>query len=186
MDLIVSLIAIIVILSIIFGPPILYFLHERTKTKKSNIRWIEFAVLWFSIMGCFIVTMIPGLLNARQSAWENKCKLALRALSTAEKAWFDKKGSYGTYEELLKENYITPEWLRDSLNDNYSFIIFDVNKNKKAPSFTIIAIPRTRQNRLRTFAICEDENPRVWIGQIEKWEKYKTSLHEIKYWESLR
>ena len=70
--------------------------------------------------------------------------------------------------------------------NNYSIILFDVNKNKKTPSFTIIAIPRTQQNKLRTFAINDDENPRVWIGPMEKWEKYKTSLHEIKYWESLR
>ena len=186
MDVIAGTIFVIVILAIIFGPPILYFLNERKKTVKSNFGWIGFTLLWFLVIGFCIAVEAPCLLNARQSAYENRCKLTLRALSTAEKAWFDKKGSYGTYEELLKENYITPEWLRDSLNDNYSFIIFDVNKNKKAPSFTIIAIPRTRQNRLRTFAICEDENPRVWIGQIEKWEKYKTSLHEIKYWESLR
>jgi len=186
MDFIVSTIFVVVILAIIFGPPILYFLHERTKTKKSNIHWIEFAVLWFSIMGCFIVTMIPGLLNARQSAWENRCKLTLRKLATAEKTWFNKKGSYATLDELVNENYIESGYTQDSIIDNYQIILFDVNKNKKAPSFTIIAIPRTQQNRLRTFAISNDENPRVWIGQTEKWETGKTMLHVRSFWEPLR
>ncbi len=140
--------------------------------------------------------IIPQFLNNGGGAWENRCKLTLRALGTAQQTFLDGNPdkSYGTWEELI-EAYCIPEgYNRTNMIDNYSIVVFIVHKStldengnsNLDSSFSIVAIPRSQRNRLRTFAIGHDQTPRVWVGKSEDWTTENVSLHNIELWEPLR
>jgi len=148
-----------------------------------------------SIIAIIAALAIPQLLNARRSAWENRCKLTLRAIGSAELAYFDAtiEGTYGTFEAMMSTQLVQPGYSRSSMIDNYSIMLWDVDPPTMTfgglpaydSSFTIIAIPRSQRNRLRTFGICDDQTLRVFVGRMENFEN-TFGLKDPKWWEPLR
>lgn len=148
-----------------------------------------------SIIAIIAALAIPQLLNARRSAWENRCKLTLRAIGSAELAYFDAtiENTYGTFEAMLSTQLVQPGYSRSSLIDNYSIMLWDVDPPTMTfgglpaydSSFTIIAIPRSQRNKLRTFGICDDQTLRVFVGRMENFEN-TFGLKDPKRWEPLR
>jgi len=168
----------------------------------NRIRMKQFIQVVICILLCsvFIFTTVSCcapemLLNSRRSAWENRCRLTLRALGSTELAYQDqnKNHDYGTWEELIdpRNNFIQQGYTRETLIDNYAIVIFDVKKstlNEKGESngdstFMIVAEPRSPRNNLRTFAIDQDQIPYVWIGKDSQWGEGKTKLDDRSLWE---
>ena len=155
-----------------------------------------------SIIAIIAAIAIPQLLNARRSAWENRCKLTLRALGSSQLAYMDGNldKDYGSWVAMTNDDYIQEGYNRTNMIDNYSIIVFQVVASElmsgvsaSDSTFTIIAVPRSQKNRLRTFGIGDDQTPRVWVGQREDFEGCLSdpanpsfTLHEILQWEPLR
>ena len=151
------------------------------------------AVFIFTTVSCCVPQM---LLDSRRSAWENRCKLSLRALGSTELAYQDqqhKNHDYGTWEELIDptNNYIQQGYTKENIIDNYAIVIFDVKKstlNEKGENngdskFMIVAQPKSPRNMLRAFAIDQNQVPYVWIGKNSQWEEGKTKLDDRSLWE---
>jgi len=153
-----------------------------------------------SIIAIIAAIAIPQLLNARRSAWENRCKLTLRALGSTQLAYQDQNldKNYGTWVALqdVANNYIQQGYSRANIIDNYSIALFQVTTSLMSggysaadSSFTIVALPRSQRNRLRTFALGDDQTPRVWVGStdlIAEINANTVSLQTITEWEPLR
>lgn len=150
-----------------------------------------------SIIAIIAAIAIPQLLNARRSAWENRCKLTLRALGSTQLAYQDANlnKNYGSWQALNNPNdpYIQQGYTRSNIIDNYSIIVFDVKAAQMMggvtasdSTFTIVAIPRSQRNRLRTFALGDDQTPRVWVGPAGTFDPNNISLNNINQWEPLR
>jgi hypothetical protein len=146
----------------------------------------------------YLVISIPlvSLNQCRRSAWENRCKLTLRALGSSQQAFMDDNPdkNYGTWREMIDADYIQYGYNRTNTIDNYSIVVFIVHKstfdekgnNNFDSTFSIVAIPRSVKNRLRTFSIGDDQIPRVWVGKSEDWTTENVSLRNIDLWEPLR
>ena len=152
-----------------------------------------------SIIAIIAAIAIPQLLNARRSAWENRCKLTLRALGSSQLAYADGNldKEYGTWVALQDTDYIQDGYNRLNIIDNYSIALFHVGESTMIgdfsaadSSFTVVAIPRSTKNRLRTFAIGDDQTPRVWVGTTDLGtqlnDPVSVSLSNIEEWEPLR
>lgn len=123
-----------------------------------------------SIIAIIAAIAIPQLLNARRSAWENRCKLTLRALGSSQLAYQDQNlnKDYGNWDAMVATDYVQEGYSRTNMIDNYSLAVFYANPSAQVngitasdSSFTIVAVPRNDRNRLRTFAICDDQTVRV-------------------------
>ena len=149
-----------------------------------------------SIIAIIAAIAIPQLLNARRSAWENRCKLTLRALGSSQLAYMDGNidKNYGSWQAMTDADYIQEGYTRSNIIDNYSVHIFNVVRSLEIggvsasdSSFTIVATPRSDRNKLRTFALGEDQTPRVWVGDDSLWDDTTMiQLNNIEYWEPLR
>ncbi|MFH1515434.1 MAG: hypothetical protein ABIG42_08240, partial [bacterium] len=71
----------------------------------------------------------------------------------------------------LETNFIEKGYSRSNIIDNYSIAFFEAilsgwksGKRLSNSSFTIVAIPRSQKWGLRTFGICDDQTPRMWMG----------------------
>jgi len=123
-----------------------------------------------SIIAIIAAIAIPQLLNARRSAWENRAKLTLRALGSSQLAYQDQNldKNYGNWNAMVATDYVQLGYTRTNMIDNYSLAVFYANPSTQVngitasdSSFTIVAVPRNSRNRLRTFAICDDQTVRV-------------------------
>ena len=180
-----------------FGPLVFIYLIYIKKGRENQILYASLGFAWLSLSCCCSI-FTPSLLNSRRSTWENQCKITLRSLGSTQLAYHynNARLSYGSWEDLTNptDPYITPEYTKGNIIDNYEIILFEVkpstldkySKSKNDSTFTIIAIPKSQRNRLRTFGIGEDQTPRVWVGEESIWEKGKASLHDINLWEPLR
>ena len=157
-----------------------------------------------SIIAIIAAIAIPQLLNARRSAWENRCKLTLRALGSSELAYMDGNldKDYGSWVAMTDDDYIQEGYNRSNMIDNYSIIVFQVSAStdefgtgyKSSDStFTVVAVPRSQKNRLRTFGISDDQTPRVWVGDAGDFAAALAdpsnptfTMHNIDQWEPLR
>ncbi len=157
-----------------------------------------------SIIAIIAAIAIPQLLNARRSAWENRCKLTLRALGSSQLAYMDGnlKKDYGSWVAMTDSDYIQEGYNRTNMIDNYSIVCFQIAISEEIgntgytasdSTFTIVAVPRSQKNRLRTFGICDDQTPRVYVGDDAAWEaavavpdELAFSLSDITQWEPLR
>ena len=154
---------------------------------------------WLAVF-CFIFILaaflgIPQLVKARRSAWENRCKLTLRAAGSAQLAYIDTtaENTYGTFEALQETEFIQPGHTRENFIDNYNIVVFDVDPPTMSffglpaydSTFTIIAIPRTQKFRLRTFGISQAQTLRVWVGDDDDWST-DTSIRDHTKWGVLR
>ena len=147
------------------------------------------------IIGIIVAIAIPQLLNARRSAWENRCKLTLRSLGSAQQVYIDttRENTYATFQALLDTKDIQTGYTRSNLIDNYSMIVFDADPPTMsfhgAPAydstFTIIAIPRNQKNRLRTFGINTTQTAFVYVG-TETDFPFAYGMRNLSMWEPLR
>ena len=150
------------------------------------------------------IVIIPQLLSSRRSDWGNRCILTLRALGATQLAYKDNniRHDYASWEVLTTtkltdpqdDYYIQKEYTRDNIINNYTIIIFKAKpstlnsggESNNDSTFTIVAIPRSNRNNLRTFAINDYQSPLAWIGEGIKWEKGKESLRDRNLWQQLR
>ena len=156
-----------------------------------------------SIIAIIAAIAIPQLLNARRSAWENRCKLTLRALGSSELAYMDGnlQKDYGSWVAMTDTDYIQEGYNRTNMIDNYSIICFQIAISQEIgttgytasdSTFTIIAVPRSQKNRLRTFGISDDQTPRVFVGDEASFgtqadaDPQTFTLRDITQWEPLR
>ena len=153
-----------------------------------------------SIIAIIAAIAIPQLLNARRSAWENRAKLTIRALGSSQLAYADGNldKNYGSWVAMQDTEYIQDGYNRTNIIDNYSLACFHVgistymgDFSAADSSFTIVAVPRSQKNRLRTFALGDDQTPRVWVGETDLGAMLATdppsvSLSTIEEWEPLR
>jgi len=150
-----------------------------------------------SIIAIIAAIAIPQLLNARRSAWENRCKLTIRALGSTQLAYQDQNlnHDYGTWAALtdIRNAYIQQGYTRSNIIDNYSIVVFNVRQSSSLggmtandSAFTIVAVPRSTRNKLRTFALGDDQTPRVWVGPAADFTLGMNSLNNINYYEPLR
>ena len=207
---------------LIIATVIMTFVYLRNEGY-SILSSIFLSIITF-LLGCFILAIvIPQCFVYHRHAWENRCKLTLRALGSSQTAFAEKNyGNYGNWQELTDADYIQEGYNRTNMIDNYSITVFertkatlyDLAEGTTNSSFTIIAVPRSGRssvnkypiyfsprkdfpgvnvlfrNRpgydLRTFAICEDQTPRCWIGIDSKWTTENISLRNKELWEPLR
>jgi hypothetical protein len=187
------------------------YLHEKGAGTRKFIVW---SIIALFITLFILAIAIPQLLNTRGYAWENSCKLTLRALGSTQLSFADSHdGNFGTWEELVESGDIGEGCNRSNVINNYSIAVFDVKK-AGISSFTIVAVPVEERRALgkplificprknfpgidirfrdvpgwflRVFAIGEDQTPRVWIGSNSEWTTENVSLHNIELWEPLR
>lgn len=127
----------------------------------------------------------------KKDARETRCILTLRALGSTQLAYMDGNfaKNYGTWQALADNDYIQEGYNRSNIIDNYSICVFQTttswkksNHGKTYPStFTIVAIPRSQKNRLRTFGIGDDQTPRVFVGDSSTFES-RLSSHPSAIW----
>lgn len=133
-------------------------------------------------------------LESQSAASENRCKLTLRALGSTQLAFADtNKGEYGTFDELMKADFIQKGYDELNVIDNYKIVVFNVQKSVKdkdgkittPADFLIVAVPRDSENEfgLRTFAIGTDQTPRVWIGDSKDFDITKIDMNNPSQWE---
>lgn len=155
-----------------------------------------------SIIAIIAAIAIPQLLNARRSAWENRAKLTLRAIGSSQLAYSDQnlKKDYGTWGAMQTAEYIQQGYTRTNVIDNYSIIMFRVQTSTLDPNnpnytasdstFTIVCVPRSQKQKLRTFALGDDQTPRVYVGLAADFGTAITndsiSLNTLINWEPLR
>jgi hypothetical protein len=151
-------------------------------------------VLGPMILVHFLMIMaIPQLQSSRRGAWHTRCIKTLEALARNQ---FDyaqaNEQRFGTWQDLIDKNLIQQGYNRTNLIDNYSIAAFitanpNIDSNMViAPSFSIVAIPGSVKNRLRTFAICEDQHPRMWMGDESSFDLDSLDLQDDKLWRPLR
>ena len=132
---------------------------------------------------------------------ENRCKLTLRALGSCQLAYADAniQKNYGSWQSLADLQYIMEGYTRSNIIDNYSICVFQTGISLKKrkysfsnSTFTIVAIPRSQKNRLRTFAIGDEQTPKVWVGSESEFAQRLNSdppsfsLDNADMWEPLR
>lgn len=151
-----------------------------------------------TIIAIIAAIAIPQLLNARRSAWENRCKLTLRAIGSVQMSYYDssQEHTYATFQALLDTDYLQAGYTRSSIIDNYSIIVFDTDPPTMTfgglpaydSTFTIIAIPKSQKNRLRTFGMNTDQTPRVYVGRESDFMSSfgNASFTTPNIWEALR
>jgi prepilin-type N-terminal cleavage/methylation domain-containing protein len=155
-----------------------------------------------SIIAIIAAIAIPQLLNARRSAWENRAKLTLRALGSSQLAYSDQNlnKDYGSWLAMQNAEYIQQGYSRTNVIDNYSIVMFRVQTSAKDPNnpnytasdstFTIVAVPRSQKNKLRTFALGDDQTPRVYVGTPADFATAiandQITLNVLTNWEPLR
>ena len=124
--------------------------------------------------------------------WENRCKLTLRALGSTQLAFADmNSGEFGTWDDLMKQEYIQKGYDQSTIIDNYKIVVFNVQKSVKdedgkiiSPAdFLIVAVPDDIKYELRTFAIGTDQTPRVWIGDSADFDIAKIDMTNPNQWE---
>lgn len=152
-------------------------------------------VIIAAIIAIIVAIAIPQLLNARRSAWENRCKITLRSLGSAQLTYIEttRKNTYGTFEALQETEYISQGYTRVTIIDNYSLFLFDVDPPTMTfgdlpaydSTFTIIAIPRSQRNKLRTFGINDKQALRVYTGRKEEFSA-DDGLENANRWQPLR
>ena len=171
------------------GIPMYIIIRLRIKKHLTVIGFLATFIMLIAIL-CFIV-IIPSILCTRRSAWENRCKLTLRALGATQLAY---KENYARRDYVAWHDFPESGYTKENLIDKYKIIIYDTKPstlNEKGESnndstFTIVAIPRKQRKELRTFAINDDQFPLVWIGEESEWEKGKESLRDKSLWQPLR
>ena len=150
------------------------------------------------IVACFILLIAgytsPSLVNARRSVWENRCRLTLRSLGSSQLHYAS--GHYGkllTWNEMFKDLPPEQSYTRENIIDQYNIVIFNLDyEQTNDPNefwrsrFTFVAVPKNPRKKLRTFALCEDQMPRVWIGNSEDWTTDVDLLRNEELWEPLR
>jgi hypothetical protein len=131
-----------------------------------------------------MLSAIPLSFESRYSAWENRCKLTLRALGSSELAYADTNlnKAYGTWESLQESEYIQKGYTRANIVDNYSLCTFYADQKH----FYIIAVPSPQKMKLRTFAISDDQTPRVWVGKDSEFSPTDFDFGNPAKWEPLR
>ena len=187
-------IMLLVLLYVISLPFSLFILFKRVLRFKDNIRIITYTIITWMIFGCTCVLPTPTLLYGRIHARQQTCKMTLRALREAQQVYAKRNnGKYGTWQELVDQGLIEGQYSKDNLIKHYfisSFIVYNPSDSERASgkvsSFTITAIPKRTDNRLRTFGIGVESYPLVWVGSPDAWSTVNVSLHNIKLWEPLR
>lgn len=172
-----------------------YMLYELIKHRATAIvRIITPCIIWI-LLFIPLKNVIDDAMRPRRSAWENRSKLTLRALGSSELAFAkENDNEFGTWDEMTKAEFIQIGYSRTNMIDNYSLIVFEISKSTRdddnnilVPStFTMIAIPRSQKNRLRTFAFGDDQTPRIWVGSKDAFDPENIALRDIKLWEPLR
>lgn len=155
-------------------------------------RIILAAVLIFTSL---IISSCLYMVEGRSKSYENRCKLTLRALGSSQLAYQDSTllKTYGTWDELVETNYLQSGYTHSNIIDNYNLVVFRRTKpvykdgTLVSPStFEIIAIPTTKRNRLRTFAITDEQTPLVWVGRSSEFSTDNPDFSNIELWEPLR
>lgn len=182
------------VLLFLFGPALLCYLDYRIRNIDRR-PWRIITICWLILAFLFLVVAAPQMLGSRRSAWGNRAKLTIRALTSTQLAFqHDNHGEFGTWDELLEGDYIDAGYTRSNMIDNYSMCVFDVHPTRRGEkdviitrsSFTIVAIPRRQSRKLRTFAICEDERVREWIGDPVYFDADNIQLNNPDNWKPLR
>lgn len=123
-----------------------------------------------AIIAIIAAIAIPQLLIARRSAWENRAKLSLRALGSSQMAYQDQnqRKAFATCHCLTETGYMQVGYNRTNMIENFSIAVWDCSPptivggvTASDATFTLVAVPRNNRNKLRTFAICDDQTLRV-------------------------
>jgi hypothetical protein len=184
-------------LSIFIGAWIILPFYIIRSIIKKNLRStlkISIAVFFLCVLS-YPVILLYSVAENYSPPWENHAKLTLRSLGSSQLAFADAyDGNYGTWEELQQKEFIQKGYTRTNIIDNYSLVAFDRAKMVKdkegkvlvPSSFTMIALPRSQKNKLRTFALGDDQTPRVWVGDASSFDPLNARLHDFELWEPLR
>ena len=74
-----------------------------------------------AISGIIAAIAVPTLVSTRGAALESKAKSNLRALSSAQAAYIAKNGTYGSWAELLADNYLDSRWTAGFTEDGVTY-----------------------------------------------------------------
>jgi hypothetical protein len=176
-------------------PVSLFILFNRVLNVRSYILSISITIVSGMIIGfCTCAVPVPSLVNAPRAAFENRSKLMLRALGAAQTTFAESNiGNYGTWQELIDQDFIEDGYTRDNIIEEYiitTFMVDNPSESERAlgesSSFTITAKPKRTRNKLRTFGFGDDQIPYLFVGSAEDWSTENVSLHNIELWEPLR
>jgi len=74
-----------------------------------------------AIIGIIAAIAVPTLVSTRGAALESKAKSNLRTLSSAQAAYIAKNGTYGSWAELLADNYLDSRWTAGFTEDGVTY-----------------------------------------------------------------
>ena len=178
---------------------IVSIIWRKRKWARSTRNWgIGILTVYIVIIG-LIVLELTYFSRMRDRNMERRCHEALLTLAAIQDSYRGDTPthSYGTWLNLIDDGFIRQGYTRFNFIDYYSITLFDIQNPNENPEvnqhgFRIVAQPRDPYAfgpRLRTFAICEDKQLRLWVGELDTDEEFDpetTDLNNTNLWEPLR
>jgi hypothetical protein len=181
-----------VLLFLWFFIPVAFLNSFLANDLRYKIMRVALPIAWIVIIFP-LYSIYDGLQYQGSGTYENRVKLTLRAIGSSQlKFSSDHNGNFGSWDELQGPDLIQKGYTRTNIIDNYSLVYFHAEKAildshglvLKPSTFTIIALPRSQRNKLRTFAIDDSQTPHIFVGK--ELDYNSVNLHDRKYWKPLR
>ena len=175
--------------------PLLIFIVALI-TKNRNRMWYLatlHTLIPLVVVHIILFSALPHLVGMKRHTLDIRTLTSLRTLAKVQHDYAQKNNNkFGTWKDLQDQEFITQGYTRLNIIDNYSLAVFRVNNpspesdQSYEPSFQIVSIPRSQKNKLMTFAICEDQHPRLWIGDESSFNLESLDLKNDDLWKPLR
>lgn len=123
-------------------------------------------LLVVAIIGILVTMAIPQISGTRQSSYELSAMRALQAVGSAQHAYNNAYGTFVSWDDLRRRNYISPQYLkgggsnRGRIAKHYSVRVFidgpiNTPRGVRFTGFSVIAVPDPGSG-LRYFRMQED------------------------------
>lgn len=158
--------------------------QDNSKKTKTVISVCKVILIVFIGLAFWYFLQMPALLDYKKRTSEWECIQILNEIRKAEKEYFTIAGNYGPFEQLSKDSLISCD-NKQEIIEKYNIVAFNVcemSNTSVSSSFTIVAIPDDSETKLRTFAINQDNNAVLWIGEDSEFSLNDLELSNRNSW----